>query len=1807
MNIGGTFTNTLGGGATTFSSSTLNFYGGGTKTINAKTVSDVYNTMTVASGTNVKMWNSSATNYNALGGIYSQDHSGVDGQLNIYGTYTQTSGTDFWSYATDFDGAALGGSPRKVDVLMASGSATTYSGGGLEVIGTSTASTTVTNQGTGTYGLTISGTASTTWDMVLIRNTNASGTVFTGTPTVNNFSRTDHLISVNNGTGITVSGTVIDANQAKNFTNNVFASTTGGTNARNVTATGTTISSWRFTNHTGALSGEAYDNDPTGDPGYIVWDDSAALITVSGNVYSDEGVTVSPVCNGVTQNILLRVAGLTTYTASCNAGTGAYSIPNVAFSPADTLTVYIDNNIRKAVTVSSDPVSSISNMHLYENRVIVRHENTSPLSIADMAVWDSSDDGDILFTAVDAGTDTLSLPADQKLLVWNGKTFEPAGNVTVAGGGSGGAQDGTLEAQTNATFRALGTETHTIGGSMIFGTGATFTAGLSTTTFTTTGAGRTIDVNGNPFYNVAFTGAGSFNVTDTTFTTNRSLTQTNGTVTFGSGTTTIGASFNATGGSFTMGGAALVFTSTSTGNTVRFDDSLVPSVLFRGTGGAWSMADTNATTTGSFTVASGTVTLPSGNLGVARSFENIAGTIVHNTSDIIMSATSSALVRASSSNLFAVRFIGVGPFTMPDVNLTLTDSLTMSTGTLTLATGTLSVGGDFVIASGTVNNATGTVLFNATAVGKTVNFGNNALYNVVFGSGTGGWTFAGNATTTNNFSITGASNFTKSPNTTLSVGGVFTNTVGGSNTTWATTTLRLYGTSGYTLNTKTTGGDVYGTLEIASPLAIRAWNSSAATTTVLGSASLYSQDHAAVDGALNVYGNFSIATTTEYWNYSNDFDGTVLAGAAQRQVNVRLATNATTTLTSGALQILGTAATSTTVAALSGGSFGMVVTGGTLNAQYYSIANMGARGLDLSGAPTITNLANGYYNLTTSGGSLITVDASVLDANASKIFASVGFATTSAITGNNVTLTGSTSNAWRFSGSYGNLSGEAFDVDGLTACGSIRFDNSGCLLTQQTHYRWRNDDGGEGAPNSEWFNSSFDYRQRVRVVNTDATSYASTAVKIAVTYDSSMQSDFDDLRFTSSDGLTTIPHWIERYTASTDAVVWVRVPNLPASETATVFMYYGSSTAPNTSNGTVTFDAFDDFEDNNISEYSGDTGLFQTDTTPVYGGTYALEALNKSGRTTDGIFRTSMTVSQGQIIRWMQYLDAAGTGDDACTLFGVQSPGTSNNNYAICLEKFGVDRLVIARNIADNDSSGVVLASSTATFATGWYEVEVDWRTNNSIQAFVRTAAGAAVASASTTDATYTTGGIGFTFWFQNGSWDSYTARPRAILTPTVYFGAKQTDGGATWEKAQNVAGSGVTGANKRLRFAIENSGLDITNQTFRLEYAAKGAAPSCEAVVNAGYAAVPNQAGCGSSPICMQTTTQFADNDPSTDLLASTTGAFTAGRVVESPSNITSSLDINQNKYTEIEYVLTPTINATSSYCLRVTNGGTPLDFYNKVAEMNLQFDPVFGPVSLNGGNDISLTPGTTTTIYATGTVTDLNGTGDLMGSSTIYRSGATPSCTANTNNCYKGDTTSSTSCSFINCSGNTCTLSCRADIYFNAEATDFTVPANPLEGENWFAYLEVRDTTGGYDLGNSIGVELNTLRAATVNNAINYGSLALGDNTGGFNPTTTVSNVGNVAFNIELLGTDLSDGGSSRIPADEQRYATSTFTYNTCVGCGIISSTTPTILALGLAKPTVPTPPVQAPIYWGIEVPAVGINSAPHSGINVFTPVSP
>jgi flagellin-like protein len=121
-----------------------------------------------------------------------------------------------------------------------------------------------------------------------------------------------------------------------------------------------------------------------------------------------------------------------------------------------------------------------------------------------------------------------------------------------------------------------------------------------------------------------------------------------------------------------------------------------------------------------------------------------------------------------------------------------------------------------------------------------------------------------------------------------------------------------------------------------------------------------------------------------------------------------------------------------------------------------------------------------------------------------------------------------------------------------------------------------------------WYNPSWRKRKTVTIDNSlspnELTCYQ---VQLNVGYDSDMIADFSDLRFTYSDGQTLIPYWIESYVASTSAMVWVKVPTVPASSTATVYMYYGNPSAASESSPTDTFDVFLDFTADGVITHGG--------------------------------------------------------------------------------------------------------------------------------------------------------------------------------------------------------------------------------------------------------------------------------------------------------------------------------------------------------------------------------------------------------------------------------------------------------------------------------------------------------------------------------------------------------------------------------------------------------------------------------------------
>jgi len=107
------------------------------------------------------------------------------------------------------------------------------------------------------------------------------------------------------------------------------------------------------------------------------------------------------------------------------------------------------------------------------------------------------------------------------------------------------------------------------------------------------------------------------------------------------------------------------------------------------------------------------------------------------------------------------------------------------------------------------------------------------------------------------------------------------------------------------------------------------------------------------------------------------------------------------------------------------------------------------------------------------------------------------------------------------------------------------------------------------------------YAKRQPITINSASALTDYQVKLTVAYDTDMQPDFDDLRFTSSDQTTELSYWLESKTDSTTATIWVKIPSL-ASGDNTIYMYYANASATTASNGDNTFEFFDHFDSASI-------------------------------------------------------------------------------------------------------------------------------------------------------------------------------------------------------------------------------------------------------------------------------------------------------------------------------------------------------------------------------------------------------------------------------------------------------------------------------------------------------------------------------------------------------------------------------------------------------------------------------------------------
>jgi len=115
----------------------------------------------------------------------------------------------------------------------------------------------------------------------------------------------------------------------------------------------------------------------------------------------------------------------------------------------------------------------------------------------------------------------------------------------------------------------------------------------------------------------------------------------------------------------------------------------------------------------------------------------------------------------------------------------------------------------------------------------------------------------------------------------------------------------------------------------------------------------------------------------------------------------------------------------------------------------------------------------------------------------------------------------------------------------------------------------------------------FTYRRAIKI---SGSSGAGTGYQVRLKIGSSSEGDFhlnghcdnfpNDIRFTKNDGISLLDYWIED--PSQDPItVWIEIED-NLNENVSIFCYYGSSLAESESDGSATFEFFEDFESGDV-------------------------------------------------------------------------------------------------------------------------------------------------------------------------------------------------------------------------------------------------------------------------------------------------------------------------------------------------------------------------------------------------------------------------------------------------------------------------------------------------------------------------------------------------------------------------------------------------------------------------------------------------
>jgi hypothetical protein len=306
---------------------------------------------------------------------------------------------------------------------------------------------------------------------------------------------------------------------------------------------------------------------------------------------------------------------------------------------------------------------------------------------------------------------------------------------------------------------------------------------------------------------------------------------------------------------------------------------------------------------------------------------------------------------------------------------------------------------------------------------------------------------------------------------------------------------------------------------------------------------------------------------------------------------------------------------------------------------------------------------------------------------------------------------------------------------------------------------------------SSWLGTGWAYRRPVTVSN--ATGSTLTNFQVHVVLDSSFsfanaQSNGGDIRFTTSDGVTQIPFWIESWTAGSSASLWALAPSIPSTGT-TLFMYYGNPSVTTAANGNSTFNFFDDFsyrsggspaiDPTKWSFPAGQTGFTNSGGTLQYNGPAA-----GFGPRASAMSGGSNIVFTNGIVEYN--LQGNGGYDELGLMYRGQNPETANSYVFYQSTWTAENDWQLYKRVQNSE----VNVSSGGSFTPGvWYAIKA--AVGGSSHTFSINGTGIFAA----TDSTYSSGTVGLFAWGNAvASVTNFRIRQYAATEPATAVGGEQ-------------------------------------------------------------------------------------------------------------------------------------------------------------------------------------------------------------------------------------------------------------------------------------------------------------------------------------------------------------------------------------------------------------------------------------------------